>query len=58
MSIEYITDAEIVAAIRYLDPDSDGHRSDGNAEFAAICVSLMLLVAGWVAFFMLNRRIS
>ena len=58
MNIEPITDAEIFATIRYLDPDSKSRRSESNDKLAAICVSLMLLVAGWVAFFILNHRIS
>lgn len=58
-NIEEFTDAEILAAIRYLDPDSNGDtgRKD-NGFVIVICTSLVLILVAWLASLWLHRRIS
>ena len=54
-SSEEFTDAEIVAAIRHLDPDSwqDHQRDSANI---AICVTLLALFLGCLALVLLYVR--
>lgn len=54
--MEMLTDEEIYAAIRYLDPGSAVERhSDENGAVIGICVSLILLTA-YIAFICLYHR--
>jgi hypothetical protein len=48
-----MTDADISAAISYLDSDSRGHKA-----ILAMCMSGMILVVGCTAFILLYRRMS
>jgi hypothetical protein len=53
-NIEDLTDAEISAAIHYLDLDSSGENSTGSdSATRAICLSLMILFAECAVFILL-----
>jgi hypothetical protein len=58
--IEGITNAEISSAIRYLDPEyQDGERSRDRADSVLmICLCLIILLGGALAFIMLSLRTS
>jgi hypothetical protein len=58
--IEGITNAEIASAIRYLDPEyQDGERSRDRADSVLmICLSLIILLGGALAFIVLSLRTS
>jgi hypothetical protein len=50
-SVEHIADEEIMSAIRYLDPDSTAKSSvDNSRTFLIICVSLIVVLAGSLAY--------
>lgn len=52
-----LTDEEVSAAIRYLDPGSSSETNgEDNATGIAICISLILLI-GYVAFIYLYHRV-
>jgi len=57
-NIEDLTDAEICAAIRYLEPDSESaneqNEQDDSTVFV-ICASLMILLIGCLGFVWLYR---
>jgi hypothetical protein len=52
-----VTDAEVSAAIRYLDPNSNEKRGRESSAFIAIWVSLLLLVS-YIALVCLSHRIA
>jgi len=54
-SSEEFTDAEIVAAIRYLDPDSWQDQQRDSASIA-ICVTLLALSLGCLGLVLLYLR--
>ena len=58
--IERVTNAEIASAIRYLDPEcQDGERSKDRADSVLmICLSLIILLGGALAFIVLSLRTS
>ena len=58
--IEGVTKAEIASAIRYLDPEcQDGYlRRDRADSVLMICLSLIILLEGALAFTMLYLRTS
>jgi hypothetical protein len=55
-NLEELTDAEIYAAIRYLEPDatSSSNRQDERANLL-ICISLFILLLGCVGFMWVYR---
>ena len=60
-NIDDITDAEICAAIRYLDPESgnaEKQNSDGQGrdDGVVICVCLYLVLLGCLAFLLIYWR--
>jgi hypothetical protein len=57
ISVEHITDAEITAVIRYLDPERNGatRSSEGDAVFAT-CFILIATIAGILAYIWLYFR--
>jgi hypothetical protein len=57
-NLEELMDAEVCAAIRYLDPDSTGetNREEHNAPFV-ICVSLLVILLGCITFIWLYFRV-
>lgn len=58
-SVEHITDEEISSIIGYLDPNASGKGTDNEANtFLVICVSLMVLVGGVLAYIWLYLRVS
>ena len=58
-SVEHITDEEIASIIGYLDPNAGGKGADDEANtFLVICVSLMVLVGGVLAYIWLYQRVS
>jgi len=58
-SVEHITDEEIASIIDYLDPKAGGQGTDDEANtFLVICVSLMVLVGGVLAYIWLYMRVS
>ena len=57
MNIAQITDAAVYAAIKYLDPDLDHTRAEQDDGAAVvICVSVIFVILGWVAFSWLYQR--
>ena len=52
--IEDVTQVEISAAIRYLDPDPRSTTEQGHATGVAICIILMLLILGCMVFTFLH----
>ena len=63
--IEELTNAEIVAAIRYLDPelpqqinDEKGRRRDSQDFVFGICIVLLVLVLGCLGLVWLYCRLS
>ena len=57
--VEHITDSEILSAIRYLDPDGGAERGSNISDAVlAICVSLVALLAGTLAYILLYFRVS
>jgi len=58
-SVEHITDEEIASIIGYLDPNAGGKGTDDEANtLLVICVSLMVLVGGVLAYIWLYLRVS
>jgi hypothetical protein len=56
-SDEHVTDAEIAAVIRYLDPDGSSATSSANRDAAFVmCFSLIGIVAGVLAYIWLYFR--
>lgn len=56
-NVGMLTDEEVSAAIRYLDPGSSSETNgEDNATGIAICISLILLIA-YVAFIYLYHRV-
>jgi hypothetical protein len=52
-----ITDTDISAAIRYLDPDLNEITDERNSTPLVIYASLTMLVLGWLGFIWLCGRI-
>jgi hypothetical protein len=58
-SLQDITDEEIASTIRYLDPNPSGQATnDETSTFLVICVSLIVLLLGALAYLWLSLRIS
>jgi predicted membrane-bound dolichyl-phosphate-mannose-protein mannosyltransferase len=56
--LQYLCDAEISAAIRYLDPDEIvTSNRDGLSAGFVMCISALVFVLGGVALFWLHYRI-
>lgn len=51
-NIEELTDREISVLIRYLDSDRD---RENHGEVLVICVSLVIVLLGWLGYFWLFR---
>jgi hypothetical protein len=52
--IEDVTQVEVSAAIRYLDPDPRSTNEQDHATAVAICILLVLLVLGCLVFIWLH----
>ena len=51
LNVEGLTDAEISAAIRYLDPDPSRKTSGGESDTVlVICVSFIVVLVGALAY--------
>ena len=58
-NIEDLTDAEISAAIHYLDLDSRGKSGAGSdSDTRRICLTLMFLFLEWAVFILLYYHIA
>ena len=55
-NIEYVTDAEIYAAIRYLEPAETSTDEQNDSNGAVICVCLYIALLGCLAFVWLYWR--
>jgi hypothetical protein len=55
LNIEDLTDAEVYVAIRYLEPDPRSANQQNNDAASAICVSLVILLLGYLGFLWLYR---
>jgi len=47
-NLDHLTDAEIYAAMRYLDPQIGAGNDDGAAS--AICMAVVLMAVAWLGF--------
>jgi hypothetical protein len=57
--LQDITDEKIASTIRYLDPNPSGQgTNDETSTFLVICVSLIVLLLGALAYLWLSLRIS
>ncbi len=58
-SLQHITDEEIASTIRYLDPNPSGQGTNDETSTAlVICVSMIVLLLGALAYLWLSMRIS
>jgi hypothetical protein len=57
-NLEDLTEAEICAAIRYLDPDPTPETNgENNSAPFVVCVSLLVLLLGCIAFIWIYFRV-
>jgi hypothetical protein len=59
MSVEHITDEEVVSTIRYLDPNPNSKGTDDETTpFSVICVTLIVLAVGVLGYIWLYLQTS
>lgn len=49
-SLECMTEAKILSAIRYLDPDLEERTAQDTSTVCAICITLLTMLAGVVTY--------